>query len=111
MLPHRRKHPMNTTEPIGEHSLLDEVTQGDIRLARFALYVVSVESRPAHAGDFAGMVCLEALKLHPAPDLSVDAVPPDTVFFRRDSFTGLEALRRKSRASARWPLVRSSSAT
>ena len=89
----------------------DEVAQRDVRLARFVLLVVAVEAGPADAGDVAGMAGLEALKLHHASDLSVDAVAPEAVLFRRDSFTRLKALRKKSRSSDCCPILRSNSAT
>src|ERR1035438_1011786 len=75
------------------------------------LFVMTVESGPAHARDLAGVARLEALKLHHASDLSVDAVAPVSVFFRRDSSTRLKALRKKSRSSDCCPILRSNSAT
>src|ERR1039458_2876416 len=75
------------------------------------LFVMTVESGPAHARNLAGVARLEALKLHHASDLSVDAVAPVSVFFRRDSSTRLKALRKKSRSSDCCPSLRSNSAT
>ena len=105
-----RGHAAIPVEAILQHDLLDEVAQRDVRLARLVFLVVAVEAGPAHARDVAGVAGLEALKLHHASDLSVDAVAPAAVFFRRDSFTRLKALRKKSISRACWPILRSNSA-
>src|ERR1035441_10016855 len=82
-----------------QHDTLDQIAQSNVGLARLMLFVMTVESGPAHARDLAGVARLEALKLHHVSYLSVDAVAPVSVFFRRDSSTRLKALRKKSRSS------------
>src|SRR5664280_1132167 len=106
-----RGHAAIPVEAILQHDLLDEVAQRNVRLPRFVLLVVAVEAGPADVRDVAGVAGLEALKLHHASDLSVDAVAPSAVFFRRDSFTRLKALRKKSISRACCPTLRSNSAT
>src|SRR5580704_14686590 len=105
-----RSHRAVTVTAILQHDLLDQIAQGDVGLARFVLFVVAIESSPAHARDLAGVAGLEALKLHHGSDFRVDAVAPGPVLFRRDSFTRLKARRKKSRSSDCRPILRSNSA-
>src|ERR1017187_5524939 len=95
-----RGHPAVPVAAILQHDLLNQIAQSNVGLARFVLFVVAVETSPAHAHDLAGVARLEALKLHHVSDLCVDAVAPVPVFFRRDSLTRLKALRKKSRSRA-----------
>src|ERR1017187_3605369 len=106
-----RGHPAVPVAAILQHDLLNQIAQSNVGLARFVLFVVAVETSPAHAHDLAGVARLEALKLHHVSDLCVDAVAPVPVFFRRDSLTRLKALRKKSRSRACCPILRSNSAT
>ena len=106
-----RGHPAVPVEAILQRDALNEIAQFDVGLARLVFRVVPVEAGAADARDVAGAIRLEALKLHHASDLSVDAVAPVSVFFRRDSFTRLKALRKKSISRACWPILRSNSAT
>ena len=62
--------------------------------------IVAVETRPADLRELAGVIGPEAFKRHHFPDLSVDAVAPGSAGFRRNSFTRLKALRKKSRSRA-----------
>src|ERR1700687_304915 len=105
-----RRHPAVPVEPILQHHALDQVAHLHVRLQRFVLLVVPIEAGPADLRYLAGMTRTKALKLHHASDLSVDAVAPAAVFFRRDSFTRLKALRKKSTSKACWPILRSNSA-
>src|ERR1017187_184289 len=111
LVPQLLSHTAVTVATILQHDLLDEVAQRDVRLARLVLFVLAVESSPAHARDLAGVARLEALKLHHVSDLCVDAVAPVPVLFRRNSLTRLKALRKKSRSRACCPILRSNSAT
>src|SRR5260370_5721525 len=107
---HLRSYPAVAVAAMLQHDLLDQVAQGHVGLTRLVFFPVAVETSPAHLRDLAGVAGLKALKLHHASDLGVDAVAPSSVLFRRDSFKRLKALRKKSRSSVCWPILRSNSA-
>src|ERR1035438_1639329 len=80
-----RGHPAVPVAAILQHDLLNQIAQSNVGLARFVLFVVAVETSPAHAHDLAGAARLEALKLHHVSDLCVDAVAPVPVLLDRKS--------------------------
>ena len=93
-------HATVTVAAVLQHNALDKVAHRHVGLTGFVFGIVAVEARPTDLRDLAGVIGLEALKRHHSPDFGVDAVAPGSAGFRRNSFTRLKALRKKSRSSA-----------